>query len=57
VPAFGMRCDKEGRWMPTTAVDQYGATMACWFGAMRADLAAVFPDLARFAAPDIGFMS
>ena len=46
-----------GRWIPTTAVDQYGATLARWFGVADADLATVFPNLARFASSDVGFMA
>ena len=49
--------DTEGRWIPTTSVDQYGATLARWFGASEADLSAIFPNLARFAFPDIGFLA
>jgi uncharacterized protein (DUF1501 family) len=57
--ALGGPSDAEvrGRWIPTTAVDQYGATLARWFGVADADLAAVFPNLGRFATRDVGFMA
>lgn len=45
-----------GRLIPTTAVDQYGATLARWMGLQDAELAQVFPNLGRFASPDLGFM-
>jgi uncharacterized protein (DUF1501 family) len=45
-----------GRWIPTTSVDEYSATMAKWFGVDAAHLPVVFPNLGRFAHPDLGFM-
>jgi len=45
-----------GRWIPTTAIDQYFATIATWFGVDSGNLATVFPNIGRFATPDLGFM-
>ncbi len=45
-----------GRWIPTTALDQYAATLASWFGVQASDLPAVFPNLANFPASNLGFM-
>lgn len=47
----------EGRWVPTTSVDQYGATLARWFGLSSAELPAVFPYIGRFATSDLGFLA
>jgi len=44
----------EGRWIPTTAVDEYGATLARWFGVDSASLPTVFPNLGRFSTSDVG---
>jgi uncharacterized protein (DUF1501 family) len=46
-----------GRWIPTTACDQYFATLATWFGVDASNLATVFPNLGRFATPNLGFMT
>jgi uncharacterized protein (DUF1501 family) len=46
-----------GRWIPTTAIDQYFATLATWFGVDSGNLSTVFPNLGRFSSPNLGFMS
>ncbi len=48
---------REGRWIPSTAYDQYVATLARWFGADAAALQAITPHLARFDQADLGFMA
>lgn len=45
-----------GRWIPTTAIDQYFATLATWFGVDNGNLATVFPNLGRFSTPNLGFV-
>jgi uncharacterized protein (DUF1501 family) len=39
--------DGRGNWIPTTALDQYAATLAGWFGVPDADLLRIFPNLAQ----------
>ena len=46
-----------GVWIPSTAIDQYGATLASWFGVSAADLGSVFVNLANFSTTDLGFMA
>ncbi|HSI13402.1 MAG TPA: DUF1501 domain-containing protein [Chthoniobacter sp.] len=45
-----------GRWIPTTSVDQYAATLANWFGVDASNLSMVFPNLGRFASSNLGFI-
>ena len=45
-----------GRWIPTTATDQYFATLASWFGVDSGNLNTVFPNIGRFATPNLGFI-
>lgn len=47
---------QEGRWIPTTAVDQYAATLATWFGVSPAGLASVLPNLSQFPTANLGFV-
>ena len=48
--------DQNGRWIPTTALDQYAATLATWFGVSAANLPAIFPNLPNFTTSNLGFM-
>jgi uncharacterized protein (DUF1501 family) len=45
-----------GRWIPTTALDQYAATLASWFGVPDASLPSIFPNLVNFPTSNLGFM-
>jgi uncharacterized protein (DUF1501 family) len=46
-----------GRWIPTTSVDEYSATLATWFGVSPTNLPTVLPNIGRFATSNIGFMA
>jgi uncharacterized protein (DUF1501 family) len=45
-----------GRWIPTTSVEQYAATLARWYGLSDADMPIVFPNIGNFATSNLGFM-
>ena len=45
-----------GRWIPTTSVEQYAATLARWYGLPEADLPIVFPNIVNFPNTNLGFM-
>ena len=45
-----------GRWIPSTAIDQYFATIATWFGVDPDNLATIFPNLSRFTSSNLGFL-
>lgn len=47
---------EEGRWIPTTSLDQYAGTLASWFGVPTADLPTIFPNLANFTTPTLTFL-
>ena len=46
----------QGRWIPTTAVDQYAATLLGWFGASDAQLDTVLPNLKNFTTRKLAFL-
>jgi uncharacterized protein (DUF1501 family) len=48
--------DDRGRWIPSTSIQQYAATLAKWYGVAPADLPTVIPNLNRFPNSDLGFM-
>lgn len=45
-----------GSLLPTTSVDQYGATLASWFGLSATQIADVFPNIGNFSTRNLGFM-
>ena len=47
----------QGRLLPTTSVDQFGATMAKWFGVASSEMTSVFPNINNFSgAYSSGYM-
>ena len=47
----------QGRWIPTTSVDEFSATLASWFGVSDSDMPTVLPNIRRFARPNLGFFA
>ena len=58
-PALGGADDagSRGALIPSSSLEQFGATLARWFGVAPAALAQVFPNLGNFASGDLGFMT
>lgn len=48
--------DTRGRWIPTTSVDRYAATLAAWYGLSSSDFPAVFPLLNNFSPATLDFV-
>lgn len=49
--------EQHGRWIPSSSVDQYAATLLGWMGASDSQLNAVLPNLPNFgSARSLGFM-
>lgn len=48
---------EDGRWIPTTSVDEFSATLARWFGVSDSEMSTVFPNIGRFAHPNLGFLT
>jgi uncharacterized protein (DUF1501 family) len=46
----------EGRWIPTTSLDQYAGSLASWFGVPTADLPTIFPNLPNFSNQLVNFL-
>src|SRR6185295_1322881 len=45
-----------GALIPSTSTDQYGSTLAKWFGVPPTKLSSVFPNLQNFATSNLGFL-
>lgn len=57
-PALGGNDDagNRGALIPSTSLEQFGATLGKWFGVSSAQMAAAFPNLSLFPVTDLGFM-
>lgn len=56
-PLFSVAGNFRGAFLPDNSMDQYGNTLARWFGLSDADATDVFPNLDRFATRTLGFLS
>ena len=46
----------QGRLLPTTSVDQFGATLATWLGVSDTNLPLVVPNIGSFSTRNLGFV-
>jgi uncharacterized protein (DUF1501 family) len=56
-PGSSDDANMRGVLIPTTAVDQYGSTLAHWFGVAASNLPTVFPNVGNFATNNLGFLA
>jgi uncharacterized protein (DUF1501 family) len=51
----------QGRLLPSTSVDQFGATLAKWFGVSAGEMGEILPNIGNFGGNDypidLGFMA
>mgnify|MGYP000406846263 FL=1 len=47
----------DGRMIPTTSSEEYGAQLAKWFGLTDAEVSQVFPTLSRFEQNNVNFLN
>lgn len=46
-----------GSLLPAISVDQYGGTIANWFGLSNGQVAEIFPNITNFSSRNLGFMA
>ena len=46
----------QGRLLPSTAVDQFAATLATWFGVSETEMPLVLPNVGEFSNKNLGFL-
>ena len=60
-PSLALGCENDanmrGSLIPTTALGQYGATLAQGFGVSAASPPAFFPNIANFTTSSLGFLA
>jgi uncharacterized protein (DUF1501 family) len=59
-PETGVGHDRDvgsGSLLPAISVDQYGATLASWFGLSPTQIVDVFPNIRNFSTANVGFMT
>lgn len=49
--------DTRGRWIPSTSLDQYGATLCSWLGVPSSSLSTIFPNLNNFSTQNLNFLN
>lgn len=48
--------DSRGRFIPTSSVEMFAATLASWYGVSASDIPLVFPNINSFPTSNLGFM-